>query len=892
MCSPCYVKEACRNKPFRAAFACWWFLLLGGFAPLWATHQKAAEITFTHVSGYTYRFRLVTYTFTESAADRPELEIKWGDGTSATLSRESETVIAGQQTKINVYTGTHTYGGPGTYYISMEDANRNGGVVNMPNSINTPMYVETMLVISPYLTNGNNSPVLTMRPVDDRACVGQRFIHNPGAYDPDGDSLSYSLIRCRTTGGEDIAGYTFPSASDTLYVNPLTGDLVWESPVTQGEYNVAMSIREWRQGRLIGEITRDMQIIVQMCDHYPPDLICDDSYCVQAGDTLQFEPYALDSDGDGVRVSASGEILSTRQGASLRLLYASKDSARYAFTWPTALEDSRLRPYGIYFKATDGGNPPLSDIKTAMVRVLAPALRGLMAQYDLQAEEVRLSWQKTLSPHAVGYRIYRRAGQDTAFGFDPCYGGVGEGYTLIGTLKGLSDTLYTDSSTLSSGMQYCYTVCAYFADGDESYAALPACVEIASYAPVMTKISVSETNVRLGRIDLSWQHLRPCDSVLRGYDCALLSGPTPESLRLWGRFALDSVVAVVDTALNTAGHPYYYRLGLLPKEEGGHEGGAAQDPAADSAVLLQLKHFTPVYASTFLMAVPHSRRVELSWDYEHPWQNEYFVVYRKDEGAASFAPVARVAARFYEDKGLENGRAYTYYVESVGSYYNDSLPSPLLNRSNLVVARPEMGAPCRPTLTLQDSSCNPHINALAWQFDLGAALDSSDLEDCYTDAAYYKLYYRRYDERTFTAVASLAETSFTHSPDGYRVYYYVTALNEKDEEGPQSNIVYVDHRSCISYRLPNVFTPNGDGVNDTFEAFPNQYVEGFKIYIYNRWGQEVYSSADPNFAWNGRFGGTGAECPDGVYFYVVEFTMEGEGYPDKIYQSGAVTILR
>lgn len=114
-----------RFKPWSAA--CLWLLVIGLWTPAGATHQKAAEITFTHVSGYTYRFRLVTYTFTESAADRPELEVRWGDGSGSVLSRESETVVDGQQTKINVYTGTHTYAGPGSYYISMEDANRNGG---------------------------------------------------------------------------------------------------------------------------------------------------------------------------------------------------------------------------------------------------------------------------------------------------------------------------------------------------------------------------------------------------------------------------------------------------------------------------------------------------------------------------------------------------------------------------------------------------------------------------------------------------------------------------------------------------------------------------------------------------------------------------------------------
>lgn len=878
-----------RLKPFLAAFL--WLLAFGWGTPLWATHQKAAEITFTHVSGYTYRFRLVTYTFTESAADRPELELQWGDGSSSVLSRESATVIEGQQTKINVYTGTHTYAGPGSYYVSMEDANRNGGVVNMPNSINTPMYVETLLVISPYLSSGNNSPVLTARPVDDRGCVGRRFIHNPGAYDPDGDSLSYRLVRCRTTGGEEIAGYTFPAASDTIYIDERTGDLIWENPVTQGEYNVAILVREWRNGRLIGEITRDMQVVVQMCDNYPPDLICDDAYCVEAGQLLRFEPYALDMEGDGVRMNAAGEIMATRREADLRLLGGMPDSVRYEFVWQTALSDSRVQPYGVYLKATDGGNPPLSDLKTVSVRVLAPAVRDLRADYDLQDGRVRLQWRKSVSPHAAGYRLYRRAGDEADTAFDACRGGVGAGYTLLGTIESPSDTVYVDSADLASGMRYCYRVCAYFADGDESYASASACVEIASYTPVFTRISVEATDTYDGRVGLAWRHLRAWDSVLDGYGYGLFGGATPESLRFIGRFAMDSVVTLSDTALNTVGHPYYYRLGLLPPDGGGGHGAGT----ADSLVAARLEYATPVYASTYLMAVPHSRRVDLTWGYAHPWQNEYFTVYRQHPDSAAFAPVARVAARHYEDEGLENDRTYRYYVEGYGSYYNDSLPAPLLNLSNVVAVVPEAGEPCRPTLTLRDSSCNPLMNTLAWYFevgDAGGAADSSVWEDCLADAAYYKLYYKRVSESVYDEVASTEETVYEHEPDGYWACYYVTAVNERGQESAPSNIVYVDNRSCFTYRLPNVFTPNGDGYNDTFRALPGQYVEGFRIYIHNRWGNQVFFSDDPQFEWNGRMGGDGQACPDGVYFYVVEFTVEAEGLGDKIYQSGSVTILR
>ena len=89
--------------------------------------------------------------------------------------------------------------------------------------------------------------------------------------------------------------------------------------------------------------------------------------------------------------------------------------------------------------------------------------------------------------------------------------------------------------------------------------------------------------------------------------------------------------------------------------------------------------------------------------------------------------------------------------------------------------------------------------------------------------------------------------------------------------------------------VPNVFTPNGDGVNDVFRIQLNDLVK-IEVDIYNRWGNLLYSWTDVNGGWNGRKE-NGSECSDGVYYYVVRFAETSAG---KIYstQSGHVTLLR
>ena len=68
----------------------------------------------------------------------------------------------------------------------------------------------------------------------------------------------------------------------------------------------------------------------------------------------------------------------------------------------------------------------------------------------------------------------------------------------------------------------------------------------------------------------------------------------------------------------------------------------------------------------------------------------------------------------------------------------------------------------------------------------------------------------------------------------------------------------------------NVFTPNGDGINDLFEIQGDFDLTGcVRLIIYNRWGTMVFSSSDNFATWDGRTF-AGEEVPGGVYFYVLE----------------------
>lgn len=102
----------------------------------------------------------------------------------------------------------------------------------------------------------------------------------------------------------------------------------------------------------------------------------------------------------------------------------------------------------------------------------------------------------------------------------------------------------------------------------------------------------------------------------------------------------------------------------------------------------------------------------------------------------------------------------------------------------------------------------------------------------------------------------------------YEVTLY--AINGQCIDSTTTTIMVLDPE--ISYEIPNVFSPNGDGSNDFFKIINPMGVKEFSVTILNRWGNVVFESDDINFLWNGTIDNNGSECNDGVYFYKMKFS--------------------
>ena len=73
----------------------------------------------------------------------------------------------------------------------------------------------------------------------------------------------------------------------------------------------------------------------------------------------------------------------------------------------------------------------------------------------------------------------------------------------------------------------------------------------------------------------------------------------------------------------------------------------------------------------------------------------------------------------------------------------------------------------------------------------------------------------------------------------------------------------------ITLYVPNIFTPDGDGINDQFHIKYDVRPSSFNIVIYNREGKKMFSSGNPDFRWDG------SKCTPGVYSYVINYKSLG-----------------
>jgi gliding motility-associated-like protein len=148
-----------------------------------------------------------------------------------------------------------------------------------------------------------------------------------------------------------------------------------------------------------------------------------------------------------------------------------------------------------------------------------------------------------------------------------------------------------------------------------------------------------------------------------------------------------------------------------------------------------------------------------------------------------------------------------------------------------------------------------------------------------------------YYEQTFLLEATPGYASYEWNTGD--TTYFITGTEEgnysviiKTEEGCTTiDSAYLkDIYMPFYFNVPNAFTPNGDGLNDTFRPVATgDLIRQFSMVTYNRWGQMIFETTNPAEGWDGK------DAPAGVYGWVISYS----DYMGKLFKmKGGVTLIR
>ncbi len=896
------------------------FFVIGMCTIMQATHNRAGEITYEQISDLTIRATITTYTRTSSfAADRDSLELFWGDGTSTTIPRTNgDGTELPNDIKLNYYIAEHTYPTRGTYKLSMEDPNRIAGILNVdfPNSVNIPFYIETTLTLLDTRFQGANSSAVLLQPPIDYACINEIFTHNPNAYDPDGDSLSYELVTPFQSEGDEVPNYLLPDQvrpgeDNSIFLDPVTGDFRWDSPKISGEFNITIKIKEYREGRLINNIIRDMQILVRTCPEIndPPSIQSPDEICVVAGETIEFEVLATDSDsGQLLTTTALGGPfeVDTKPAQFITPQNPGPSGVPSRFIWQTDCSHISKEFYQVVFKSVDDffstEQSGLATLKSVRIKVVGPSPEEVVAERTPSA--VKISWN---APYLCeddglfqGFSVWRRNGSSD-IPRDTCRTGLeGLGFEQIIflTKDREGDRYVAFDADVGEGNIYCYRVLGEYAqltalnnpfNKVESLPSEESCTRFDERDPLIIKVSVMSTDPSSGNIDVRWTLPNPDD-----FDTLINPGPYTITLSRATGFSGTNFVPIpgatfvesyfhhlsdtifVDNGLNTMSQVYRYQVSI--ESSNGINSRAVSMPATN----------------VFLSATGRDESISLTWDFNVPWNNSSYTVFQ-ETSSGSHDTLGVTSGRDFLVEGLLNGVEYCFLVSSEGSYGLRNIRSPLVNESQRACTVPvDTIAPCAPALNVETICAKPIlfaeqilVNTLSWSYSAPACSQATDL-------AAFNIYYTPIEGESYEVIASLPYTTrvFEHQLDDVIAgCYVITAIDSSGNESNISRSFCVEN--CPSYELGNTFTPNSDTHNDLFVPRVNLFIESIEMEIYNRWGQLVYKTTDPEINWDGK-NLNGDKLSDGTYFYtckVFEKRISGEIAQTDVL-SGYIQLLR
>ncbi len=390
-------------------------LILAAALPARASHLFGADLYYTWVSGNTYRITLAAYgdcsggSFPSLATSTPNVEVYLNGSSSVS----STLILSLQGTGVEVspvcasdlnnttckngtvpgvtryiYSATYNTGAtPGNFRFRFNGTMGSAASAGRSNSITNIASGSTLVLeatLNTAVATGNSSPTYTTIPTPF-FCINNAQGYNPGAVDPNGDSLSFALVTGLNTPGtvSYLAGYSaiapLAVTTGTLSTSATTGQIDFTPNLAQKSL-VVSKVTEYKNGVVAGTSMREMTFVVlNTCNNAPPGGTLSNgsanisittgttAQACSSGGTVSFSINPLDPNGDTIDVTSAG----IPAGATFTVANNGTPAPAGSFSWNVTAVPAGTYTFFVTF--ADRGCPLSSKQTTAYTITVLPS---------------------------------------------------------------------------------------------------------------------------------------------------------------------------------------------------------------------------------------------------------------------------------------------------------------------------------------------------------------------------------------------------------------------------------------------------------------------------------------------------------------------------------------
>jgi gliding motility-associated-like protein len=277
---------------------------------------------------------------------------------------------------------------------------------------------------------------------------------------------------------------------------------------------------------------------------------------------------------------------------------------------------------------------------------------------------------------------------------------------------------------------------------------------------------------------------------------------------------------------------------------------------------------SPPILSLDYVTVKEKNKIDISYVFSDTSEINDFVLMRSANPLADFIIIGQAnnvntSPSLFQDEIITSVDQYYYKIGA-------------LNSCNRVIGKSNYGV----NLLLVADTANHNVN-LSW----------NEYKEWSAGVQEYRVY-RNDQDGNFNLIATTNSLSYTDDLtaiyntglDG-EIRYFVVAIRSGDEISSSSNILVV--RVATLIKIPNAFTPNSDGKNDSFKPLLSFYPADFLMLIYDRTGNIIFKTENFSEGWDGSVNGSNM-APQGVYMYHIQFTSKNG---TKLKKTGNLTLF-